>query len=118
MPGTWHKSEQLGYGIQEVNGLWYEEEHQCLGEVTENGDHGKRHSRKIAKRITNKHLRWTPTMNSKRLISDKTFIDALSRSESHGEKNQVTANQKLNQGPLIQTPVCNSPSYSFIRKGP
>ena len=60
MSRTRNHSKQLWHGVQEVEYLRNEEQQQGLAEVTKDSYHSKRHARKIAVRVTNKHARGVP----------------------------------------------------------
>ena len=58
MPWAVDDAQKLRHGKGEVNELGNEEQHQCLGEVTKDSDHGKSHTSTIAESITDEHFRW------------------------------------------------------------
>ena len=60
MPGARDHSKKLGYRVQEVEDLGYEEEQQCLAEVAQNPNDCKGHASKIAESIADKYSRWVP----------------------------------------------------------
>ena len=53
--------EQLRHGEDEIEYLRNKEEQHCLAEVAEYRNNGKCHSRKVAERVTHKHLGGVPT---------------------------------------------------------
>ena len=60
MPGARDHSKELGYRVQEVEDLGYEEEQQCLAEVAQNPNDCKGHTGKIAESVADKYSRWVP----------------------------------------------------------
>ncbi len=66
MSRVWNKTEKLWSRVEEVEDLWYEEEKQSFAEMSKDSNNCKDHSREIAIRVPNKHLRWVPVMPPQR----------------------------------------------------
>ena len=60
MSGARDDTEELGYGVEEVENLWNEEEQQGLAEVPEDSYHRKCHASKVAVGVADKHCRGIP----------------------------------------------------------
>ena len=60
MPRARDELEELRHGVDEIGDLRQKEEQQGLGEVAVNAHHGKRHARKVTKRVPNEDLRRVP----------------------------------------------------------
>ena len=58
--GAWPKLSQLRQRVQEVEDLWQKEEHEGLGEVTQDATHGHCHASEVAARVANKDTRGVP----------------------------------------------------------
>jgi hypothetical protein len=60
MAWTRNETKQLWYREQKIDDLRNEEEEHRLAEMSNDANNGKGHTSKVAQRITNKDLCWTP----------------------------------------------------------
>lgn len=60
MPWAGYEMEKLGYGVEEVDDLRYEEEEHGLAEVAQDPDHCEGHAGDVAEGVADKHAGWIP----------------------------------------------------------
>lgn len=84
MAGTGHEFDELGQGVDEVEGLGQEQQQQGLAKVAEDGDGGEEHAGKVAVGVADKDLGWVA------VVGPEGDADAEKRQEEvEGEEVRV-----------------------------